>query len=91
MEIIKYLGDKLAEKIYISPPAARGLIKLAIKDDLGTFKPLNQINLNDFKSIFQNSLKKRLVKLEISNSGTIIDFLLDELTKIQSLITMAGI
>ena len=42
MEIYNYLGDILADKIKISPPAARGLIKLAIKDELGSFKPLIQ-------------------------------------------------
>jgi len=33
MEIIKYLGNQLAKKINISPPATRGLLKLAIKDE----------------------------------------------------------
>ena len=32
MEIIKILGENLSRLIKISPPAARGLIKMAIKD-----------------------------------------------------------
>ena len=44
MEIIRYLGDKLAEQMSISSPAARGLIKLSIKDELGPFKALTKIN-----------------------------------------------
>ncbi|GAI01549.1 unnamed protein product, partial [marine sediment metagenome] len=39
MEIINYLGEYLSNIINISPPAARGLIKLAIKEELGSFKP----------------------------------------------------
>ena len=91
MEIIKYLGNNLAKKINISPPAARGLLKLAIKDELGPFKPLNQINFNDLKSVIENTLKLRLKKLEIPNSEILVEYLLHQLTKNQSLITMAGV
>lgn len=91
MEIIKYLGNNLAKKINISPPAARGLLKLAIKDELGPFKPLNQINFNDLKSVIENTLKLRLKKLEVANSEILVEYLLHQLTKNQSLITMAGI
>lgn len=48
MDIIKHLGSKLAESINISAPASRGLIKLAIKDEISPFKPLNQITFNEF-------------------------------------------
>jgi len=91
MEIIKYLGNNLAKKINISPPAARGLLKLAIKDELGPFKPLNQINFNDLKSVIENTLSLRLKKLEIPNSEILVEYLLHQLTKNQSLITMAGV
>jgi hypothetical protein len=91
MEIIKYLGNQLAKKINISPPATRGLLKLAIKDELGPFKPLNQINFNDLKSVIENTLKLRLKKLEIPNSEILVEYLLHQLTKNQSLITMAGV
>jgi hypothetical protein len=91
MEIIKILGNKLAEKINVSSPAGRGLIKLAIKDELGPFKPLNQLEFIDFKNTIVNSLKKRLEKLEISSTNEIIDLLLDKLTKNQSLITIGGV
>ncbi len=91
MEIIKYLGNQLSKKINISPPAARGLLKLAIKDELGPFKPLNQINFNDLKSVIENTLSLRLKKLEIPNSEILVEYLLHQLTKNQSLITMAGV
>ncbi|MFX0058074.1 MAG: hypothetical protein ACFE85_16320 [Candidatus Hodarchaeota archaeon] len=91
MEIIKLLGNELANKISISPPAARGLIKLSIKDELGPFKPLELINYDDLKTTIQNSLKTRLINLDILNSEKIINYLIDELNKNQSLITMAGV
>ena len=91
MEIIKYLGDKLSQQINISPPAARGLLKLSIKDELGPFTDLNQINYSDLRNVLHNSLKKRLHKLEISNIEYIISYLLNELTLNQSLITIAGV
>ena len=91
MEIIKYLGDKLSEQINISPPAARGLLKLSIKDELGPFTDLNKISYNDLCNVLKNSFKNRLIYLEISNYEFIINNLLNELTLNQSLITMAGV
>ena len=81
----------MAQKINISPPAARGLIKLSIKDELGPFKPYNQIDFEDLKKTFENSLKKRLLKLDIQECESILDYLLDELTLNQSLITIGGV
>ncbi|MFX1356325.1 MAG: hypothetical protein ACFFA8_03495 [Promethearchaeota archaeon] len=91
MEIINILGNGLANKINISPPAARGLIKLSIKDEVGPFKPLELINYDDLKSTIQNSLKARLKNLQIFNAEKIISDLIDILNKNQSLITMAGV
>ncbi|MFX1242109.1 MAG: hypothetical protein ACFFA7_12750 [Promethearchaeota archaeon] len=91
MEIINMLGEKLSLKINISPPAVRGLLKLAIKDEIGPFKPLNQLNYEDFKKSIENALKIRLEKLDIKNSKKIIDILINELKKIQSIITIGGV
>ena len=91
MDIIKHLGSKLAELINISAPAGRGLIKLAIKDELGPFRPLNQVTFNEFKNTIENSLKKRLIKLEISTFELIVKYLVRELTDYQSLITIGGV
>lgn len=91
MEIIKYLGDKLSERINISPPAARALLKLSIKDELGPFTDLNKINYNDLCKVLNLSFKFRLIKLEISDYNAIIKYMLNELTLNQSLITMAGV
>ncbi len=91
MEVIKFLGDKLATKINISPPAARGLFKLAIKDELGPFKLISEINFNDFISVIKNSLKLRLIKLNIHNNEILIEYIVYYLTKNQSLISMARV
>ncbi len=91
MEIINYLGKILAEKINVSPPAARGLIKLSIKDELDPFRPLNQINFNELKKVIENALKERLKKLKIPVYEIIIALMLKELTDNQSLITMANV
>ncbi|NHJ19687.1 MAG: hypothetical protein EAX91_02000 [Candidatus Lokiarchaeota archaeon] len=91
MDIIKHLASRLAELINISAPAARGLIKLAIKDEIGPFRPLNQVSFNEFKSTIENSLKKRLINLEIATHELIVQYLVRELTEYQSLITLGGV
>ncbi|MBN1803186.1 MAG: hypothetical protein JW891_16870 [Candidatus Lokiarchaeota archaeon] len=91
MEIIKYLGDIIARRIGISPTAARGLLKLSIKDELGPFTDFETINYENLYRVICRSLKKRLVKLEISFYEEIIRLMIDELTKNQSLITMGGV
>jgi hypothetical protein len=91
VEVIKYLGFNLAEYIMISPPGARGLIKLAIKDDLGPFKPFQQISYKELKMVIENALKKRLQKLEIKAIDKIIEEMLALLARYQSLIVMENI
>jgi hypothetical protein len=91
MEIINILGEKLSLKVKISPPAARGLLKLAIKDEIGPFKPFNQLNYEDYKDSIENALKIRLEKLDIKKPQKITDYLMVELRKIQSIITIGGV
>ena len=91
MQIINQLAEILSEKVGISALASRGLIKLAIKEEFGPFKPSNQIGLRDFICLIQNSLKLRLQKLNVENLEEIINYLLDELVNHQSLITMERI
>ena len=91
MEIISYLGEYISNSINISSPAARGLLKLALKEELGPFKPLEQINYRGFKLTIENSLKKRLLKLDLKQTDVIIEILLDKLVKFQSLISMSNI
>lgn len=90
MIIINYLSDILAEKIKISPSATRGLIKLSIKDQLDPYFDFDfdQLTYNQLKLSIQNTLKERLLKLQIDNVDELIDLLLIELKENQSLITM---
>ena len=88
MIIIDYLSEILAEKLQISVPAIRGLIKLSIKDQCGPFTDISQISYDDLKYSIQEALKKRLLKLNINNAFELVDLLLSELKKNQSLITM---
>lgn len=88
MEIIKLLGDSLSEKIEISPAAARGLLKLSIKDEIGPFKPFEEISYRDLKKTLSNALQARLKKLGVKKRKQLINFLKKELKENQSLITM---
>jgi hypothetical protein len=91
MDIITYLGDFLASLVNISPPAARGLLKLAIKDEIGPFKPFIQINYNELKATIRNALKSRMDKLGFQNTEGLISLMLNELRDNQSFITMAKV
>lgn len=85
------MGENLAKNLNISPPAARGLIKLSIKDEFGPFKPMTQLNYEDFRAIITQSLKKRLLNLEVVNIEDVISNMLEDLNQNQSVITMAGV
>lgn len=91
MEIINVLAVILSENITISQPAARGLLKLSLMDQIGPFKPLNQMEFQDFKDTINFALRERLVKLEISNLEKIISNLNLQLIEKQSLISMTKI
>ena len=91
MEILKVLADYIAKEINVSPPAARGLLKLSIKDEIGPFKPISQINFRDLKKTIRFSLKERLIKLNVSNVNLLVDNLIQYLVDKQSLIPMTKI
>ena len=76
MEIIYYLADIITNHLEISAPAAKGLIKLSINDELGPFRDPRRIKYNDFCKVIGNSLKNRLVILGISNPEIMIQNLL---------------
>lgn len=88
MEMIKYLGIILSEKIDLSPSASAGLIRLSIKDTVGPFKPIKRLKFKDYQLSCEIHLKNRLQKLNINNIDQIIKRILDELVQNQSLITM---
>ncbi|MFW5895180.1 MAG: hypothetical protein ACOCT9_00400 [archaeon] len=90
MEIINILAQDLSRSINISAIASRGLLKLAIKDELGPFIPFRGLLYQDLKKVINNSLKERLEKLNIE--GQQIEKIRMQLNSIlsknQSLITM---
>ena len=81
----------MANHINISPPAARGLLRLAIKDQVGPFKLMNEIFYKDLKITINNSLKYRLEHLDLPNVDDIVKNLLDSLSRNQSLMTMGKV
>ena len=87
-EIINLLGDKLSKEIGITPLAARGLLKLSIKDELGPFKPISQLDYDILSSVIQNSLRARLIKIGLKETDSTIKNMIEELNKNQSLITL---
>jgi hypothetical protein len=91
VEIINILAEILSENVKISQPAARGLFKLSLNDQLGPFKPLNQMEFKDFKDTIDNALRERLVELKISNLEKLISNLNVQLIEKQSLISMTMI
>ena len=90
MEIINHLGNAISIKLKISPAAGRGLIKLAIKDELGPFMPFDKVKFLDLELMIQNSLKKRLVQLDVQNPQELTKFMMKELIENQSLILIYG-
>jgi hypothetical protein len=91
IEIINILGVNLATDLKISPPAARGLIKLSIKDKFGPFKPISHLSYEDYKLIISQSLPKRLIDLEVPDYKSVIFTLLEVLKQNQSVITLGGV
>ncbi|MBD3255878.1 MAG: hypothetical protein GF383_12350 [Candidatus Lokiarchaeota archaeon] len=91
MEIINFLGGLISKNLDISPPAGRGLIKLAIKDELGPFSDHLKMSIEKYVIVIKNSLKIRLHALKIKNSSSITKFLIDKLIKSQSLLTLGAI
>ena len=90
LEIIKYLANILSKRMNLKPPAIRGVFKLAIKDELGPFKPLNQVNYGELKNVLENSFRKRLLDLNIQKVEELTEELKIELIRGQSLIMMAN-
>ena len=75
----------------ISPAAARGLIKLSIKDEMNPFTKMETLEFKDFQKIIRNALKTRLSELNVQNIQDIINSLDQILINNQSLFTITKI
>lgn len=87
MDILNYFAAIISEKIHKDPLSIKGLLRLAIIDEFGGM-PL-QMDYDDLRKVFKNSLRIRLEKINIPNTDQIMQELLAILTKKQSLFTMA--
>ncbi|MFX0023055.1 MAG: hypothetical protein ACFE9S_12080 [Candidatus Hermodarchaeota archaeon] len=90
-EMFRYLCNILSEELHLTPPASAGLIRLAIKDQFGPFKPIEQLNFKDYKEICNNALKDRLVRIKVHNIEQIIERIVIQLVQNQSLIIMENV
>ncbi len=88
MEILNLLASIISKEISISFPAARGLLKLSIIDEFGPFKALKEIKFSDMTLVVNESLKKRLIDLNVKNYAQLISILIVELKNNQSLFTL---
>ena len=88
MEILNLLASKISKEISISYPAARGLLKLSIIDEFGPFKPLKELKFSDMTSVIKDSLKNRLIELNVRDYNNLILVLTKELKNNQSLFTI---
>ncbi|UYP44175.1 hypothetical protein NEF87_000460 [Candidatus Lokiarchaeum ossiferum] len=86
MDLINYFGNILAMETEKNPIVCKGLIRLALRDIYPT--PPQQLTFFHLKKIFEESLQKRLQKMHIDNANEISNFLVDELTKKQSILTL---
>jgi hypothetical protein len=89
--MLRYLSNILSEELNLSLPASAGLIRLAIKDQFGPFKPIEQLNLKDYKTVCNDALKARLHKIDVHDFEQIIERILIKLVQNQSLIIMENV
>jgi hypothetical protein len=85
VEILNLLASIISKEIKISYPAARGLLKLSIIDEFGPFKSLKEIKFSDMTSVVNDSLKNRLIELNVRDYKKLILILMNELKNNQSL------
>lgn len=87
MNITKFFGQILSEKIGKKELACSGIVRLAIKD--GGKNP-EMINANDLQKIFQTTLITRLENIGIDNANDVSKHMLSQLTKNHALFVMSA-
>jgi len=87
VNVSKFFGHILSEKICKKELACAGIVRLAIKD--GGKNP-ETININDLQKIFSTTLKTRLENVGIDNANDVAKFMLSELTKNHALFVMSA-
>jgi len=96
-EIIKYLGDILSEKIGLSSNATRGMIKLAIREQLGAYIQFDKCSFNNLILVIRESLRNRLSQLHSQNKiniysvNDLTEDMVNQLIIGQAIITMSNV
>ncbi len=85
-DILLTFGLPLARLIKKDENIGPGLISLAIRD---SGREIRNISYEDLESVFRFELRDRLLKLNISNTDTVVGEMLKILQDKQSLFTMA--
>ena len=84
MDVIGFLGERLAELTEKPTPVAMGFVRLAIRDSIGSDYDL--INYDSLRKVLETSLRARLTRIRMPDVDGIIDGMLRELVDIQSMI-----
>jgi hypothetical protein len=86
MNTVFTFGFKLAELLGQNDSIGLGLLSLAIKD---AGKNSQYMGYQDFKDVFQNQLRARLRKANVTDVDRVTNALLKYLNETQSLFTMS--
>lgn len=89
--IIYVFSEILSKKIDKSLIPTAGLMRLAVKDTFPQKDDYSNLSFKEVKEIFSKGLKERLKKISIENVEELIEEMLSELKKHQSLFTMARV
>ena len=88
--LVSYFGEILAKEINVKPMPGRGIIRLAIRLDYPNKDP-EDLSFDEMLYVFKNGLNVKLGNLGIENSNSVINKMVTELTKNQSLFIMARV
>ena len=88
---IHIFSEILSKKIEKSLIPTAGLMRLAVKDTFPNKENYDDLNFKEVKQVFSKGLKERLEKLSIKNVEKIVEEMISELKKHQSLFTMARV
>jgi len=89
--IIHIFSEILSKKINKSLIPTAGLMRLAVKDTFPKKDDYSDLSFKEVRETFSKGLKERLKKISIENVDELIEEMLSELKKHQSLFTMARV
>jgi N-formylglutamate amidohydrolase len=87
-DILDYISTLLGGLITTPIAAAKGLLRLSIKDAFPDKEDANDLRLEDFHAVFDTALRTRLERVKFKKVDDIIAKLHSSLASNQSLLTM---